>query len=269
MRYSFIEMNTYPSNIRKKALAVPSHCSSFLAYTVENQTERYVGDEQKFLEWIKERFGYVDRQPYALYQAQAKVKHNEFLLGTNHAFVFMNISIGGEEAGRIVFELFTDLCPKTCENFRLICAGAGDSLSQGLSYANSLIHRVVAGGWIQGGDITGRHGGQGLSIYGPVFPDESYGVKHDKAGILGMASRGPHQNHSQFYITFGPCGYLDGHKVAFGRVVDGMRVVRVIGKLETANERPAKDVVITECGVFSPLTKHMRTEPGRSSLAAA
>lgn len=37
--------------------------------------------------------------------------------------VFMDISIGGLPSGRIVFELFTDVAPKTAENFRALCAG--------------------------------------------------------------------------------------------------------------------------------------------------
>ena len=36
-------------------------------------------------------------------------------------------------------------------------------------YTNTLIHRVVPGGWIQGGDIVDGSGSGGESIYGATF----------------------------------------------------------------------------------------------------
>jgi len=40
-------------------------------------------------------------------------------------------------------------------------------------------------------------------------------------------SRGPHTNASQFYVTAAPLAFLDGKKVAFGRVIDGLRTIKV------------------------------------------
>lgn len=37
--------------------------------------------------------------------------------------VFFDVTIGGQKAGRIVFELFADVVPKTAENFRALCTG--------------------------------------------------------------------------------------------------------------------------------------------------
>lgn len=37
--------------------------------------------------------------------------------------VYMDIQIGASAAGRIIFELFNDLTPKTAENFRGLCTG--------------------------------------------------------------------------------------------------------------------------------------------------
>ncbi len=34
--------------------------------------------------------------------------------------VFFDVAIGGKPAGRIVFELFSDVVPKTAENFRCL-----------------------------------------------------------------------------------------------------------------------------------------------------
>uniref|UniRef100_A0A8C6UNR5 PPIase cyclophilin-type domain-containing protein n=1 Tax=Neogobius melanostomus TaxID=47308 RepID=A0A8C6UNR5_9GOBI len=38
---------------------------------------------------------------------------------------FMDVAIGNVLVGRIVVELFSDVCPKTCENFRCLCTGNG------------------------------------------------------------------------------------------------------------------------------------------------
>jgi cyclophilin family peptidyl-prolyl cis-trans isomerase len=53
-----------------------------------------------------------------------------------------------------------------------------------LSYSQCVVHRVVKDGWIQSGDIVSGKGSSGESIYGKTFPDESFVVKHDKAGIV-------------------------------------------------------------------------------------
>jgi peptidyl-prolyl isomerase G (cyclophilin G) len=36
---------------------------------------------------------------------------------------FFDIELNGNPVGRIIFELFNELCPKTCENFRSLCTG--------------------------------------------------------------------------------------------------------------------------------------------------
>ena len=75
--------------------------------------------------------------------------------------VAMDVSIGGEPAGTIEFELFADTVPKTAENFRALCTGEkGDDLS----YAGSPFHRIIPGFMIQGGDFTRGNGSGGKSI---------------------------------------------------------------------------------------------------------
>lgn len=65
----------------------------------------------------------------------------------------MDVAIDGEIAGRLLFELFTDLCPKTCNNFKQLCTGEKGMLASGLMlhYLHTPIHRVVPNGFIQGG----------------------------------------------------------------------------------------------------------------------
>ncbi|NXA38451.1 PPIL6 protein, partial [Eudromia elegans] len=153
----------------------------------------------------------------------------------------------------LVLQLFSDTCPKTCENFRALCTGGITSPSSGLhlTYKNSVFHRVVKNGWIQGGGASGRGDG-GESIYGPTFEDENFAIRHSKRGILGMANKGRHSNGSQFYITLQAAPYLDKKHVAFGQVIEGTETLQKLEAVSTYNERPVEECKIIDCGVFEP-----------------
>lgn len=73
--------------------------------------------------------------------------------------VYMDVQIGASGAGRIYFELFTDLTPKTAENFRGLCTGEYGKVNDvKLHYLNSKFHKICDNFYIQGGDITGGKG---------------------------------------------------------------------------------------------------------------
>lgn len=167
--------------------------------------------------------------------------------------VFLDMSIDNAPVGRVIFELYTDTAPKTCENFRALCTGEKglSPLSQRpLYYKNSIIHRSIKDFMIQGGDFTKRNGAGGESIYGGTFPDEDLTRPLDAEGLLCMANKGPDTNGSQFFVTLRPSPHLNGKHVVFGRVVRGYdEVVRKIAEVSVDEKsRPAVPVTVDNCG---------------------
>ncbi|XP_049870487.1 peptidyl-prolyl cis-trans isomerase G isoform X2 [Pectinophora gossypiella] len=175
--------------------------------------------------------------------------------------VFMDISIGGLPSGRIVFELFNDVAPKTAENFRALCAGdmgLGKVTGKPLTYKGMVFHRVVKDFMIQGGDFTNANGTGGESIYGGTFEDETFEIKHDRPYLLSMANRGKDTNGSQFFITTQPAPHLDNVHCVFGQVVSGAALVRQLETLPVdRNARPLQDVAVANCGQL------VRLKPGK------
>jgi peptidyl-prolyl isomerase H (cyclophilin H) len=103
---------------------------------------------------------------------------------------------------------------------------------------------------IQGGDFVSGDGTGSICIYPPYrsFADENFSLKHETPGLLSMANSGPNTNGSQFFITTVPTPFLDGKHVVFGKVADGIEVVRMVERTRTVREKPALDVVIAQCG---------------------
>ncbi len=140
------------------------------------------------------------------------------------------------EKGDIHVDLFQDETPITVNNLVFLARNG--------YYDDVTFHRVLPGFMAQTGDPTGTGGG------GPgyTFPDEfDPSLRHDSAGTLSMANRGPNTNGSQFFITYAPTPHLDDAHTVFGRVTEGMDVVESLTPRNPSTEpnAPAGDRIIT------------------------
>jgi peptidyl-prolyl cis-trans isomerase A (cyclophilin A) len=151
--------------------------------------------------------------------------------------------------GNFTVRLFDQEAPKTVENFVGLATGTKEWTDPRTNkkvkqpyYDGIIFHRVIDGFMIQGGDPLG----QGIGGPGYTFADEFHPkLRHNKAGILSMANRGPNTNGGQFFITLGPTPHLDDRHSVFGEVVEGMDVIKKIGTTKTdGRDRPVTDIVI-------------------------
>jgi len=153
--------------------------------------------------------------------------------------------------GNFTVRLFDQEAPRTVGNFVGLADGTKEwsdprtnQKVQKPYYNGTIFHRVIDGFMIQGGDPLG----QGIGGPGYNFADEFHPkLRHNKAGILSMANRGPNTNGGQFFITLAATPHLDDRHAVFGEVVDGMDVVSKIGRTATGDrDRPLKDIVVQQ-----------------------
>ncbi|GLD99429.1 hypothetical protein PINS_up008148 [Pythium insidiosum] len=197
----------------------------------------------------------------AALQARAEAAAQEALFRyrqmSGNQFAYLLFEVDGVTLPRVEIELFQRECPRTVANFVAFCESrvpdvdlddAEDSQRM-LGYKGSRVHRIVAGGWLQAGDVLGDGDGPVRSLYGGAFPDEGYAVPFDSVGVVAMTRRAaPHTNGSQFFITLAPQPWLQRKQVAFGRVVSGLTTIQKLGQLETLHERPCVPCTIVDAG---------------------
>lgn len=152
------------------------------------------------------------------------------------------VAVFDTNMGTFEIELHVKECPETVWNFINLAEGRQETSREGNFYDKLTFHRVIDGFMIQGGCPIGN----GTGGPGYTFKDEfDPSLKHDRGGVLSMANAGPNTNGSQFFITLGPTPHLDNMHSVFGKVTEGMDVVKEIGRVETGPaDRPRKPVII-------------------------
>ena len=164
--------------------------------------------------------------------------------------MYFDIGIGERYAGRVIFGLYSDILPMTCENFVQLCKGykIGDKT---LGYKNTTFTSGKQGLCLFGGDTLSFSGNtNGMSIYGDKFPDESFAMSFRQDGDLAMDNTGPNTNGSKFLVSLAPMFSFNGMYVVFGTVLKGMKVIRKISEQVAKSGRMVEVVRIVDCGVY-------------------
>lgn len=218
---------------------------------VDSLLRKYAGREDELLQRLQQKY-VASQNPFPLPPAPGGGDNK------NNSRCYLEFS---SNPGRpVLVELFSREVPVTSENFRRLCLRP-----PGQGYRQSMVHRIVPGMCIQMGDYTRGDGTGGRSVYEPGqrlpngvgvdlwgnFEDEKPFMRHSEAGLLSMANSGPNRNGSQFFITLKPLPHLDGKHVVFGRITDGMDVVRHIAHNTTVDDkhRPLLHAIrIVDCG---------------------
>ncbi|VDM31955.1 unnamed protein product [Hydatigera taeniaeformis] len=247
-----------------------------------------IGNFVKLHSWAKEYYFLQNYRPRNFYEMLAYDLYRENLMQRNvrtnssmsqRNYVSMAITIGGDSCGTLLFELYSDIVPKTCANFMKLCTGElgiipkNDCENYRMHYLDTIFFRVVPNGWIQGGDTLYGSGDDGCSIYGDNFEaegldiprvtprsilDENFAIKHDRRGVLSMVNKGRHTNSSQFMIIFQPAPWMDYRYVAFGQLLEGSGTLDAMEKVETRNDRPCREIKIAEIKVLNPKDIHSK-----------
>lgn len=150
--------------------------------------------------------------------------------------------------GEFTAELYAKECPETVWNFVNLAEGRQETKKEGPFYDGLIFHRVISGFVIQGGCPQGTGtGGPGYKFGDECMPE----LKHDSEGVFSMANAGPGTNGSQFFITLAPTPHLNGRHTVFGKVIEGMDVVRKIGNVKTEMmDRPREEVRMEKVSVI-------------------
>ena len=154
------------------------------------------------------------------------------------------VAVFDTSLGVFEVELYAKECPETVWNFINLAEGRQETEKGENFYDGLIFHRVIEGFMIQGGCPTGT----GMGGPGYQFRDEFHpSLRHDSEGVLSMANAGPGTNGSQFFITLDPTPHLDDRHSVFGKVTNGMEVVKTIGTVKTASgDKPLEPVVINK-----------------------
>lgn len=229
-----------------------THC----VYTNQHGKLECIGEMKALVEYATNMYELEDPSSgnTAHFEHAARIETSKILQSTGNPVVYVDFIDGGKrtakspEYGKVIIELYDSLCPKASANFVKLCTQQGPKEAP---YLNCPIHRLVPGGWLQCGDTVDGSGNNSVSaMASATIEDESFSVSfdHEFGGLVGYVTSAPHSNGSQFFITLGPCPWMNQKFEGFGRVVQGYDALKRIEKAACKNQRPTPSIKIGGCG---------------------
>lgn len=141
------------------------------------------------------------------------------------------VAIIKTSAGEMTLEFWSDVAPKTVENFK--------TLAKKGFYDGTAFHRIIKGFMAQGGDpLTKDPGKEGhWGTGGPGYQIKAeFNARSHQRGVISMArSQHPDSAGSQFFLCLGDASFLDRQYTAFGQLSQGDDVLGRIGDTPVAS----------------------------------
>ncbi len=156
-------------------------------------------------------------------------------------------------AGDLTLEFWPDVAPRTVDNFL--------KLARENFYNGTAFHRIIKGFMIQGGCPNSKQGARGMpGTGGPGYQIKAeFNNRSHVKGVISMArSQDVNSAGSQFFICHGDAAFLNNNYTAFGKLVDGEKVLDQIAATPcTGPERssPTVRIEITSVEVVGETAK--------------
>ncbi|XP_041979426.1 uncharacterized protein LOC121733277 [Aricia agestis] len=219
----------------------PAYCLDGQVAVIVN--DKFLGGEKELRAAVKEKYHYHVSLDY---QKEAEENFVTYIRCSGRPCVYMHISINDEHIGTLIFMLYAEIVPKTCENFVRLCE------TRKGGYSGTPVHRIVKDCWIQ----CGGYGLKSVSL-----DCENYIVQHDKRGVLGMANDGRNVDCStQFFVLLQPAPWMASKYVAFGQLIEGDETLRKIESVPTWYESPTSKIIIYRAGILNVETPDVETK---------
>ena len=155
----------------------------------------------------------------------------------NNSKVFLQVSAGEKNLGKMVFQLYDNHNPQTTTNFKAFCASDH-------GFTGTHFHRGTVGLGVEGGKI----GEENVGAFGVRNTDENLTLRHFKRGLLTSVTNGSNSNGSEFMVTFGEAPWLDGYQTVFGELVEGESTLQAIEGHCNRHGKLSEEIKITAAG---------------------
>lgn len=220
------------------------------AYCLQSQVAvvlngEFIGGELELKSLIESTYKYHLKLDYC---KESIKEFYKFVKSSGRPCTYMHICIDDDHIGTLIFMLYADIAPNTCENFLRLCRAKRGG------YNGTPIHRIVKDGWIQCG---------GFGLKTTNLDCENFIVPHDRRGVLCMANDGRHVDCStQFFVLLQPAPWMAHKYVAFGQLIEGEGTLKKIESVPTWYESPLSDIKILKSGILNMECQDIKVTKG-------